>query len=81
MYAVQIWTREHVQAAHDDLVTEGKIQPKDFEDFEKDEVLDELERQSRSKEMGLDMSWENLKRIITGFSESREDREIRLRYR
>jgi hypothetical protein len=79
-YAVKVWTREDVQAAHDDLMIEGRVYPQDFEEFEKNEILDELELQSR-KPFNRDMTWENLRRIIIQFSESRDERDRRLRCR
>ena len=80
-YAVQIWTREDVQAAHDDLMLDGKVYEKDFENFEKDDILEEFERQSRDERDRREMNWDNLRKIIIDFSESRDELEIRMRYR
>ena len=74
-FAVRVWTRDDVETAHSDLISEHKVYPQEFSDLQKDEILNQFQNFGDSDE-SHEMTWQTLKEIIKDFSAERDDHEI-----
>jgi hypothetical protein len=74
-YAVRVWTRDQVEAAHMELIAQHKVYSQDLSDSEKDDILKRFQAFGDSDEWH-EMTWQSLTEIVKDFSEERDDYEI-----